>query len=415
MEKTYDFSNKLSTMAKERLEPSEIGVMIKLAIENHALSFTAGEPSADIYPIEELKKAFNNIFDDQSLMAYAKEDFGYRPLRQWIVARMKSDGIAPNWVSAENILLTNGAGEGINLTAEALIDPGCTVLTEAPTYTETLLTLRKQGANCVSVESDDDGIIPRAFEAALAAHNVRFLYTIPNFQNPSGRTSPTTRRKQILEAADRHGVPILEDDPYHYLSYDGEPPESYLKLAGEKQSVIHCSSFSKVVTPGMRCGWIVVPDQLIPHYNALRISAGLGRPEIVQKGLCNYLSSVDFGARLAFLRDTYRVRRDAMAAAVEKYLKPLGIKANFPCGGFFLWAEAPEIDDMRSFARFAVTDKKVGIIPGSAFYTMDNAWKGKNAFRISFAKVKPEEAAEGVKRLAEAFRDYSAREEGHAK
>ncbi|MEG1602446.1 MAG: PLP-dependent aminotransferase family protein [Cloacibacillus sp.] len=402
----FTFKNQLSTMAKERLDPSEIGVMIKLTIENGAISFTAGEPSADIYPTEALKSAFASVFDETSLLAYAKEDFGLPELREWITQRMKADGMAPDWVSAENILLTNGAGEAIELVAETLIDPGCTVLVEAPTFTETLLTFRKQGANCVGVASDDDGIIPAAFEAALRERPVRFLYTIPNFQNPSGRTSPLARRKEILEIAAKYGVPIFEDDPYHYLSYDEEPPATYLALAGDDRRVIHSNSFSKLIAPGLRCGWAVVPDAVIPQLNAFRISAGLTRPAILQQGIVNYLKGVDFAQRVKFLRDTYRVRRDGMTAAIERHLKPLGIKTNYPKGGFFLWGEADGIDDMTAFARFAVTEKKIGIIPGSAFYTLDEGKKDKRSFRISFAKVAPEVAEEGVRRLAEAFREY---------
>ncbi|MFA7652014.1 MAG: PLP-dependent aminotransferase family protein [Synergistaceae bacterium] len=408
MEAKFVFRDQLSTMAKERLEPSEIGEMIKLTIENDAISFTAGEPSADIYPLAELKEAFKNVFDETSLLAYYKDDFGLIELREWIAARMLVDGIAPKWVNSENILLTNGAGEAIQLVSEALIDPGSVVLVESPTYTESLLTFRKQGAQCLSVPSDDEGIVPEALEDILSKRSVRFLYTIPNFQNPSGRTSSLDRRKKILQVAEKFDIPILEDDPYHYLSYDRVPPDSYLKLAGEDKRVIHTNSFSKTVAPGMRCGWAVIPGSLIKQMNALRVSAGLTRAAIVQKGLVNYLKSIDFNERVNFLCDTYRVRRNGMMKAIADHLDPLGIKTNYPSGGFFVWAEVPLIDDVKSFARFAVVEKKIGIIPGSAFFTQDEAHKGNNSFRISFAKVSPDVAKDGVLRLADAFNSYSS-------
>ena len=383
----FDFRYQLSTMAKERLDPTEIGIMIKLAIKHNAISLTAGEPSADLYPTDELKSAFVTMFDDLSLLGYAKEDYGLRELRDWITDRMRADGMIPDWVTSDNILLTNGAGEAIELVAETLIDPGCTVLVEAPTFTETLLTFRKQGANCVGVPSDDDGIIPEEFEKILKTRSVRFLYTIPNFQNPSGRTSPLERREAILDIARKYDIPIFEDDPYHYLSYDGEPPVTYIKLAGDDKRVLHSNSFSKLVAPGVRCGWLVVPDAIIPHLNAFRVSAGLTRPAILQKGLHTYLSSTDFGKRVESLRAAYRERRDGMMCAIEKHLAPLGVRTNFPKGGFFIWGEADFIDDMASFARFAVEQKKVGIIPGSAFYTIDEAKNDRHSFRLSFAKV----------------------------
>ena len=402
----FDFRYQLSTMAKERLDPTEIGIMIKLAIKHNAISLTAGEPSADLYPTNELKSAFATMFDDLSLLGYAKEDYGLRELRDWITDRMRADGTIPDWVTSDNILLTNGAGEAIELVAETLIDPGCTVLVEAPTFTETLLTFRKQGANCVGVPSDDDGIIPEEFEKILKTRSVRFLYTIPNFQNPSGRTSPLERREAILDIARKYDIPIFEDDPYHYLSYDGEPPATYIKLAGDDKRVLHSNSFSKLVAPGVRCGWLVVPDAIIPHLNAFRVSAGLTRPAILQKGLHAYLSSTDFGKRVESLRAAYRERRDGMMRAIEKHLAPLGVRTNFPKGGFFIWGEADFIDDMASFARFAVEQKKVGIIPGSAFYTIDEAKNDRHSFRLSFAKVAPETTDEGLRRLAEAFKEY---------
>lgn len=402
----FTFRDQLSSMAKERLEPSEIGVMIKLAIANKAISFAAGEPSADIYPTSELKEAFAGIFDDPSLLAYYKDDFGLIELREWIVERMKKDDMVPQWTSAKNILLTNGAGEAIELAAEALIDPGSLVLVESPTFTETLLTFRKQGAQCIGVPSDDYGIIPEALEDILKKRRVRFLYTIPNFQNPSGRTSPLERRKAILELAEKYCLPIFEDDPYHYLSYDGEPPATYLKLAGDDRRVLHSNSFSKLVAPGIRVGWLVVPDEIIPHLNAFRVSAGLARPAILQKGLYNYLRNIDFAKRVAQLQNVYRTRRDGMAAAVDKHLKPLGVRTNYPRGGFFMWGEKEGIDDMTAFGRFAVEEKKIAILPGSAFYTQDEARFDRNSFRISFAKVDPGTADEGAARLAEAFTEY---------
>ena len=404
----FVFRDQLSVMAKERLEPSEIGEMIKLTIENDAISFTAGEPSPDIYPLDELKESFKNVFNETSLLAYYKDDFGLIELREWIADRLAVDGIAPEWVSKDNILLTNGAGEAIQLVSEALIDPGSIVLVESPTYTESLLTFRKQGAQCISVPSDDNGIVPEALEDVLSKRRVRFLYTIPNFQNPSGRTSPQERREEILRIVENYNVPILEDDPYHYLSYDRVPPDSYLKLAGDDKRIIHTNSFSKTVAPGMRCGWAVIPSSLIKQMNALRVSAGLTRAAIVQKGLVNYLKSIDFNERVNFLCDTYRVRRNGMMKAIADHLDPLGIKTNYPSGGFFVWAEVPFIDDVKSFARFAVVEKKIGIIPGSAFFTQDEAHKGNNSFRISFAKVSPEVAQDGMLRLADAFDNYSS-------
>lgn len=403
----FDFRDQLSTMAKERLAPSEIGEMGRLAAEYGAIPFTSGEPSAEIYPVDELREAFCRVIEDTELLAYYKYDFGLIELREWIVERMRKDSMIPDWVRAENILLTNGAGEAIDHVAQALIDPGSLVLVEAPTFTDALLTFRKQGAQCVSVPSDDDGIVPGALEEILKKRRVRLLYTIPNYQNPSGRTSPPGRREAILKLAEKYGIPILEDDPYHYLGYDGEPPSTYIKLAGGGQRVFHSNSFSKLVAPGIRVGWLVVPDAVIPQLTALRVCAGLSRPAFVHKGLYNYLGSISFEERVAALRNVYRERRDAMTLAVEKDLKPLGVRTNYPRGGFFLWGEKKGIGDITDFTRFAVEKKKIAIVPGTAFFPQDEEEMGREAFRVSFAKVGPKDAAEGVARLAEAFSEYS--------
>ena len=262
MPQDFSFREQLSAMARERLESSAIGDMARLANERGAISFTAGEPSADLFPVEELKEAFKGVFDDPSLLCYSDDDYGLIELREWIAARMKTDGIAPGCVGARDILITNGGAEGIDMVSQALIDPGSVILVESPTFVESLMTFRKQGAVCLGVPSDDDGIIPRAMEELLKKRKVRFLYTIPNFQNPSGRTSPLERRLEILELARRYDFPIFEDDPYHYLSYEGTPPGSYLELAGEDRRVIHTSSFSKTLAPGLRMGWLVVPPPI---------------------------------------------------------------------------------------------------------------------------------------------------------
>ncbi len=404
MAKDFSFREQLSTMARERLEPSAIGDMARLANENEAISFTAGEPSADLFPLEELKKAFAGVFDDPSLLCYSDDDYGVIELREWIEERMKLDGIAPEWVGARNILVTNGGAEGIDLVSQTLIDPGSVILVESPTFTESLLTFRKQGAVCLGVPSDDDGIIPQAMEDLLKKRKVRFLYTIPNFQNPSGRTSPLGRRLEILELARQYDIPIFEDDPYHYLSYEGTPPSSYLLLAGEDRRVIHCSSFSKTLAPGLRMGWLVVPPSLAAELYALRVSAGFGPAAILQKGIHTLLEKMDFPARARVLQDAYRERRDGMVSALEKHLGGTGVRTNVPQGGFFIWGRAEHIGDMTGFARYAVEQKKVGIIPGSVFYPPQEV--DPNTFRISFSKVPPGIADEGVRRLASAFREY---------
>jgi len=407
VEKGFDFREQLSVMARERLESSSIGEIIELAARHRALSFGAGEPSAELFPKNAIREAVAEAFAEKDVWGYYHDDFGYLPLREWICERMGKDGMAPSWVQPEHILLTNGGGEGVSLVSEALIDPGSVVLVESPTYVESLLTFRKQGAVCVPVPSDDEGIIPSELERIASAVRPRFLYTIPNFQNPSGRTIPEERRVQILEILRKLDFPMLEDDPYHYLSYDAVPPTSFLKLTGNDYRVAHCNSFSKTIAPGLRVGWLVVPPPLKKALHHLRVSAGLGRPTVIQAGIWRYLSGIDFLSRIEELCKNYRERRDAMMDGIKRFLNPLGIRASQPAGGFFIWCESPDSRDIHSFARYSVEEHGIAIIPGQSFFPKGDK-RGDWAFRLSYAKVTAEQVEEGMQRLVRAWESYPA-------
>ncbi|MDR1651185.1 MAG: PLP-dependent aminotransferase family protein [Synergistaceae bacterium] len=399
-----EFSGILSNAARERLGRTEIGEMISLSAKHGAISFGAGEPSPEMFPVEEMSEAIREALREPDVWGYYHDDYGDPSLREWIADRMFRDGLSPSWVSARSILITNGGGEAVNLASGALIDPGAVVLVESPTYTESLLTFRARGAVCVSVPSDDEGIVPEELERIVSYTPARFLYTIPNFQNPSGRTTSAERRVRILDVARRAGIAIVEDDPYHYLSYDGPAPESYLRLAGDDARVIHCSSFSKIVAPGLRVGWMTAPPELEDIFRSLRVSAGLGRPLAIQRGLRRYLDRVDFPGRIERLRSEYRGRRDMMTELCRRYLTPVGVRTNRPGGGFFIWAETPgarEGFSSRDFARRAV-ERGICVVPGTAFYPSGG---GERAFRLSFAKSSGEAMEEGMRRLSRAFAD----------
>lgn len=402
--RSYDFASALSAMARERLETSAIGEMIKLVTQHDALSFAAGEPSTELLPIDLFKKSFTGVFDDPAQLGYYWSDLGHIALRDWIVKWMKRDGLVPDWVSSDNIMMTCGSQEGISLAAEALIDPGSYVLVENPTYMETLLTFRKQGAVCIGVPIDEQGIIPEELEGILRKKTVRFLYSIPNFQNPSGYTATIERRRQILEILRKYNIPLVEDDPYHYLSYDGSPPPSYIKLADDDKRVVYLGSFSKILAPGIRCGWMIVPDSLMQKVISLRVNACLSLPILVQQGLFNMVIGLDMKKYTSNLSSLYRIRRDGILKALDTHLRDLGLLYNKPKGGFFIWGKLKVIDDMMDFARYSIVHEKVGFIPGSVFYVA--GVEDTSSIRFSFAKVDEAEANEGAKRLAKAIRSY---------
>lgn len=404
---SVNWNSRFSTLARERLKASLIGEMIKLVAKHKAISFTAGEPSADLFPLEELSASMQKAFKNPGFFGYYPHNEGLLELREWIVNWMRADGLLPEWVDAGNILLTNGSQEGISLATETFIDEGDLIALESPTYPEALLTFTKQGAGFVSVATDKDGIIPSSLENLLTGNRVKFLYTIVSFQNPSGCTTTTERRREVLELCRKHDVVILEDDPYHYLRYEGTAPESYIRLAGDDDRVIFMGSFSKIVAPGVRCGWMVAPSAVMPKLNHLRVSSEISLPASMQYALFDFMNGRDLEAYFGHLQNTYRVRRDALVASLRKHLVPLGLEFDVPEGGFFLWGRIPGLEDMIGFARYAIETEKIGFIPGTIFFADEGT--GLDTIRFSFAKVNPEMAEEGALRLARALKAYRER------
>lgn len=400
----FDAKKKLSVLGAERLEVSDISVICALLAKHPGVSFSSGEPASELYPIKELQEAFVEALEEPGILDYYDSDMGYAPLREWLAALMHEDGIAPAWVTAEHILLTHGAAEAINDVTELLLDAGDIVAVEEATYVEALINFRKQGALCLGVKMDEDGIVPEALEEACGKNKIKMLYTIPNFSNPTGRTATLERRKAVLEVCRKYNVLILEDDPYRYLSYDGGVPASYLALAGDGGNVIYCSSFSKVIAPGVRMGWLAIPPALTERFSTFQICNGLIQQPFTHKAVYHYLQKNDFRTRISFLCREYGKRRDDLLAEIDSWLKPLGVHVSRPKGGFFIWGTADGIHDMMDFAKYAIEHNGVAVIPGSSFIA--DGVSGKNTCRFSFSKVTPEAAKEGCKRLAEAIKVY---------
>jgi 2-aminoadipate transaminase len=392
-------------MARERLHSSLIAEMIRLVVEHKAISFTAGEPSAELFPLEELATSVLKAFKDPALFSYYPHNEGLLELREWIAAWMHADGLLPKWVTAENVLLTNGSQEGISLATEALIDEGDLIALESPTYPEAILTFVKQGARFAPVAVDKDGILPASLEEVLNRNNVKFLYTIVSFQNPTGCTTSTERRRKILELCHKFDVIILEDDPYHHLRYEGKAPESYLSLAGDDARVLYLGSFSKIVAPGVRCGWTIAPSEVMSKLAFLRVANEISLPAAMHYALFDFLKNQSLDSHLGRLQDVYRTRRNALVAALERHVVPLGLTFDVPEGGLFLWGRISGLNDMVRFARFAVETEKIGIIPGTIFFPTTG--EGLDTIRFSFAKVTPEMAEEGALRLARALRTFT--------
>lgn len=388
------------------LHDSEIQDMIELVHTSGALSFTAGEPSADLIPDRDIRKGLCDAFaKENELMGYYHDSSGLVELREWIAEWMKSGGLLPDALDRRNILLTTGSQEGISLVSDALIDPGDVVAVENPSYPEAFLAFEKDGAVIKGVPFDEEGPSPETLEHIASTENIKFFYTIPCFQNPSGSVTSLSRRKSILEVAKKHDFLILEDDPYRHLWFEGPPPASYISLPENDGRVIYLGSFSKVIAPGVRCGWIVASDWIYPTLHRLRVASTLNLPAILHQGVLEFLQNGDFPDHLKMLRENYSSRRDGLVNALQKHFRDSEFRFDIPRGGFFLWGDMADLDDAEAFAKFAVREEGVGIIAGKAF-SADPAKVHNGALRLSFAKVSPEEAEEGCRRLELALSQY---------
>ena len=349
------------------------------------ISFARGAPAPECLAVELLADCARVAVErDPGVLAYGPGG-GYGPLREWLAAR---HGVEP-----ARVVLTNGGLQGIAFVFEELLAarPG-RVLVEGPTYDRPLKLLARLGADVVALPMDDDGLDPDGLERELGA-GASFLYTIPTFQNPSGRTLSVERRRRLVELAVAHGVPVLEDDPYGLVRYEGETPPSLHELEGG-EGVAYTSSFSKTVAPGLRVGWFVLPAELAARVEDRAVSTYISPPFITQATIFELVDRGAFEPNLQRIQGLLRDRRDAMLAALER---ELGGKAtwNRPDGGYFLWVELPtETAPLLARAEQA----GLGFVKGSDFFPGGRG--GERSARLAFSYESPSAIDEGVSLLA---------------
>jgi DNA-binding transcriptional MocR family regulator len=358
-----------------------------------AISFARGVPAPECLPVEELADCAREAVerDGRTVLSYGPGG-GYAPLREWIAAR---HGVEP-----ARVVVTSGSLQGFVFLAEHLVRSGARVLVEAPTYDRPLKILRRLGAEIVGLPMDDDGLQPDALEAALAAgEKPVFLYTIATFQNPSGRTLSTDRRRRVVELARGHGLLVLEDDPYGLVRYEGEAPPTLFELDGGV-GVAYASSFSKTIAPGVRVGYFVLPAELAAQVEALAVSTYITPPYIAQATVHEFLRRGNFEPNLARVNELLRTRRDAMLEALDRHL-PAEATTSRPEGGYFVWVDLPHEAPSLAEAESA----GVTFVPGQDFFADGG---GSRSMRLAFSYVTPQEIAAGVERLAGVLRSLRA-------
>jgi DNA-binding transcriptional MocR family regulator len=359
------------------------------------ISFARGVPAPECLPVEELADCARAAIerDGRTVLSYGSTA-GYAPLREWIAER---HGVEP-----ERVLVTNGSLQGFVFLAQHFFgDRGGRVLVEAPTYDRPLKILASLGADVVTLALDEDGLDPDALAAALdGGPTPAFLYTIPTFQNPSGRTLSAERRRRVVELARKHGLLVLEDDPYGLVRYEGDPSPTLFELDGGER-VAYSSSFSKTIAPGTRVGYLVLPAALEADLEALAVSTYITPALVSQATVHEFLARGNLEPNLERVRRLLGARRDAMLAALDR---ELGDEAAWsrPEGGYFVWLDLPRGVDVGDLVARAA-DVGVTFVPGTDFYPSGEG--GSGSARLAFSFVSLDEIDEGVRRLAELLLD----------
>jgi 2-aminoadipate transaminase len=374
----------------ERMNPSIIREILKVTEKPGIVSLAGGLPSADTFPVEAMREACAKVLRDapREALQYAASE-GFAPLREWVAAHLKQhQGMH---VSAEQVLITTGSQQGLDLAGKVLIDTDARVLVETPTYLGALQAFTPYEPNIVALDSDHEGPLPDAL--AAAASGARFAYLLPNFQNPTGHVYSEARRAAIVAAAQTQGLPLLEDNPYGDLWFDAPPPRSLASRWPE--GVLYLGSFSKVLAPGLRLGYIVAPPALYPKLLQAKQAADLHTPIFNQRVVHEVIRNGMLDTHVPTIRARYKLHRDAMQALLAKHLGGIAQWVT-PVGGMFFWLELPDRIDAVALLPKAV-DAGMAFVPGAAFYA---GAPRKNTLRLSFVTSPPEKIESGVAALA---------------
>jgi 2-aminoadipate transaminase len=369
----------------QKLESSAIREILKVTMRPEIISFAGGLPSPATFPVERMKAAFDSVLSRQGKVAlqYGPTD-GYAPLREWVAESLSIDGAR---IVPEQVLMVSGSQQGLDLLGKVLIDEGSKVLVETPSYLGALQAFSVYGPQFVSVATDDAGLLPEAVSDVGAG--ARLLYALPNFQNPTGRTLSLERRLMLVETCARLGLPLIEDDPYGALSYRSEPLPKMLTM--NPGGVIYMGSFSKVLTPGIRLGYVVAPQPLVRKLEQAKQATDLHTAQLTQMVVYEAIKDGFLQEHIPTIRKLYSDQCQAMLAALADFF-PAGASWTKPEGGMFIWVTLPKQIDSTKLLEEAIA-QNVAFVPGAPFYA--NAPE-KNTLRLSFVTVPPEKIREGV-------------------
>ena len=386
----------------KKMKSSAIRELLKLTSEPDIISFAGGLPAPDLFPLRAVEEACRYVVqeDGSQALQYSSSE-GLLPLREFLAKSMHKYGVPANF---GNVLLTHGSQQALDLIGKVFINPGDFVITGRPTYLGAIQAWKSYGANYHTVNLDDDGMvvdeIEHAYEKVLSdsGRPPKFIYVLPNFHNPAGTTLPLERREQLAQVATKLNIPVVEDDPYGQLRYEGEDVLPVCTLIPER--TIYLGTFSKTLAPGLRLGWIVCPEALMTQFVRAKQGADLHTTTFTQYVANDICQRGFLKPHVRKLREVYRVRRDTMIDALTE-LWPEGSSWTHPEGGLFLWARVPEPIDTKEFFKKAIKEK-VAYVPGVNFYPNEDG--GFNAMRLNFSYCTPDVIVEGIRRMGVALK-----------
>ena len=365
---------------------SELGEILKLIEEPDIISFAGGLPASELFPVEEMKKVSVKVLDEngEEALQYSGSQ-GYLPLRNHIAKRMNEKGKTN--VKAEDILVTSGSQQALDFAGNVFLDEGDIVLCESPSYLGALNAFKGYKPEIMEVPTDKEGMITEELEKMLKENaKVKFIYVIPDFQNPTGITWSLDRRKKFMEVVNKYEIPVIEDNPYGELRYEGEFLPA-LKSFDTKGLVIYLGTFSKIFCPGYRLGWTCASKDILQKFITCKENSDLQTSTIGQRELSKYIDDYDLDEHVEKIKSTYKKRRDLMLDCMD--------------GGLFTWVKLPEKLNAQDLMKKCV-ENKVAYVPGGFFFPEGNK---ENYFRLNYSSSKEEKIVEGIKRLGDVLKE----------
>ena len=376
-----------------------VGAILKAAADPKIISFAGGLPAPELFPVKEMQAAVDQVFtkEGQEAMQYGAAK-GVTALRELILEHVKEkEGVTGQ---LDNVMVTTGSEQVLDLVGKAFVDPGDTVLVEQPTYLCALDVFKSYGAKFVGVDMDEQGMKMDSLEEALQAHpETKLVYTVPNFQNPTGRTMAVERRQKLAELAEKYDVYVLEDNPYGEIRFAGHHVPA-VKSFDKSGHVFYMSTFSKTLAPGFRLGWVVADQDVVNKLTVLKQSADLHTDNLAQYAVVEFLKHNDLDAHVKEISALYGKRKQLIADGIKQYF-PAGVKYTDPEGGMFLWVEVPGVDDTVELFKECL-NHNVAFVPGDPFFA---GQPQPGAFRLNYSNAQEDQIKVGMKQLGEALQE----------